>query len=172
MDKRLEANRKVREAITKALFEMMEVQEISKITISDLIKKAGVARISYYRNYETKEDILVGLVHDVLDDFRDTADYDLSDFCSLKHIRRIFTYFDQYRNYVINLYKSGYGTMLLNELNQFHEYIAGDMSANSPDRYSIYAFIGAVYNTAMIWLLEDTQTTPDCISEVVFNLVR
>ena len=171
MDKRLEANRKVREAITNALFEMMEEQEISRITVTDLIKRAGVARVSYYRNYEAKEDVLVGLVHDVLDDFRDSADYDLSDFRSLKHIKRIFTYFDRYKNYVINLNKSGYGTMLLNELNQFHEYIAGDMPANSPERYGIYAFIGTVYNTAMIWLLEDAQTTLDCISEVVFNLV-
>ena len=172
MDKRQEANRKVKEAITNALFEMMEDEAISKITITRIIKKANVARISFYRNYQTKEDVLITLVHDVLDDFRDSSDYDLSAFRSWKHIKRIFTYFDRYKKYVINLYKSGYGTMLLNELNQFHEYIAGDMPADSPERYGIYTFIGAVYNAAIIWLMEDAPATTNRISEVVFNLVR
>ena len=82
MDKRKEANLRVKKALTDSLFQMMENRPLSEITITEIIRDSGVARVSFYRNYNSKEDILITLVRDILEDFRETADYDLSDFYS------------------------------------------------------------------------------------------
>ena len=100
MDKRKEANLKVRRAITDALFSLMKESELSRISIAEIIRKASVARVSFYRNYDSKEDVLTGLVRDILDEFRDTADYPLSDYMSLCHIDRSLQYFDRYRSVI------------------------------------------------------------------------
>ena len=58
MDKRKEANLRVKKNITEALFALMDKKDFSKITVTDIIEEAKVARASFYRNYESKEDLL------------------------------------------------------------------------------------------------------------------
>ena len=50
MDKRKERNRIVRTAITDAVFELMKKKQLDDITVTEIIQKAQVARISFYRN--------------------------------------------------------------------------------------------------------------------------
>ena len=48
----------VHSQILKTLLEMMRVDNFDSITISRLTAKAEVGRASFYRNYQTKEDVL------------------------------------------------------------------------------------------------------------------
>ncbi|MBQ7432820.1 MAG: TetR/AcrR family transcriptional regulator [Lachnospiraceae bacterium] len=169
MDKRKEANLRVKKTITDSLFELMQHNTLDTITITDIIQKAHVARVSFYRNYTSKEDVLVTLVRDILDDYRDTADYDLSAYTSRENMERTFQYFYKYRSYVCNLYRSGYGTMLLEELNQFHESIAGEMPANSAEKYLLYLYMGAIYNTAIVWISEEHPAPLEDMIDTIYH---
>ena len=51
-------NQLVRESIFTALMILMERKSFSEITITEIVNKAGVSRMSYYRNYNSKEDII------------------------------------------------------------------------------------------------------------------
>ena len=169
MNKRKEAHLRVKSAITDALFSLMREQSLDRIAISDIIRRAEVARVSFYRNYASKEDVLVTLVRDVLDEYRQSADYNLADYTSRANVTRAFRYFRRYRDYALNLYHSGFGPMLLEELNRFHAEIAGSMPAASPERYLLYAFIGALFNTAIVWLEEEAPCDVDTISDVLLD---
>ena len=129
-------------------------------------------RVSFYRNYSSKEDVLITLVRDILDEFRETADYDLSDVYSTHHLKRVIEYFIKNRSYVLNLYHSGYGMMLLNELNLFHESIAGNMPASSETRYKLYIYMGAIYNAAIIYLSEESPKPVDDLVRVLSSALR
>jgi len=169
MDKRKTENLRVRKAITDALFELMKNQPLSTVSVSEIIRKAGVARVSFYRNFDSKEDVLVGLVRYVLDDFRENSDYDLSDNLTLKHILRTLEYYYQYRSYVLNLHHSGYSAMLLDELNQFHVSVAGDMPVSSERRYQLYVFVGAIYNTVIYWLNESNPAPAETVAKSILE---
>ena len=41
-----------REAIETALLQLLEKKELAKISISELVKRAGVSRAAFYRNYD------------------------------------------------------------------------------------------------------------------------
>ena len=152
MDKRKEENMRVKNSITKALFHLMHKKSFSDISISELIRVAGVARVSFYRNYDSKEDVLVTLIEDVLEQFRDTIDWNDTDYYTYRNIYRSFKYFEEYGDFVLDLYQFGYGSILLEKLNRFHEDIAGVMSTGSIERYQLYMYIGALFNTAIMWL--------------------
>ena len=57
-------NQIIRESITEALLILMENLSISDITISALTRKAGVSRVSFYRNYKSKEEVLVSMLEE------------------------------------------------------------------------------------------------------------
>ncbi|MFV8290768.1 TetR/AcrR family transcriptional regulator [Aerococcus viridans] len=51
-------NLKAKDYIIQALFLLIDSKQYDDITITDIAKKAGVTRISFYRNFDSKEDIL------------------------------------------------------------------------------------------------------------------
>ena len=53
-----EKNSYVREHITATLLKLIRSQPLAQITVSALCSEAGVGRASFYRNYESKEDVL------------------------------------------------------------------------------------------------------------------
>lgn len=61
----------VKEAITLALVELMKERELGQITIKDIVAKAGVGRSSFYRNFSSKEDILLAYLDYLLDATRE-----------------------------------------------------------------------------------------------------
>ena len=53
-----ESNRLTREALEISLMQLLEKKELAKITISELVHRAGVSRAAFYRNYASKEQML------------------------------------------------------------------------------------------------------------------
>ena len=53
-----ESNRITKESLEISLLQLLENKELTKITISELVERAGVSRAAFYRNYDSKEEIL------------------------------------------------------------------------------------------------------------------
>ncbi|MBR0165020.1 MAG: TetR/AcrR family transcriptional regulator [Lachnospiraceae bacterium] len=53
-----EKNTYVKKQITDALLTLLKEKPLENISVTEITKKAGVGRVSFYRNYESKEDIL------------------------------------------------------------------------------------------------------------------
>ncbi len=51
-------NTYVKKQITAALLALLKEKPLSEISVSELTSRAGIGRVSFYRNYESKEDIL------------------------------------------------------------------------------------------------------------------
>ena len=51
--------------ITDALLNLLKDKPIGNISISELCELAGIGRASFYRNFESKEDILRGYIHKI-----------------------------------------------------------------------------------------------------------
>lgn len=66
-----ESNLLTREAIETALLQLLEKKDLTKISISELVKRAGVSRAAFYRNYDSKEEILESVfkrtVHNIME---------------------------------------------------------------------------------------------------------
>ena len=60
-----ESNAITRECIELALISLMEKKAYADISIKDIVERAGVSRASYYRNYDSKEDILSGFIQSI-----------------------------------------------------------------------------------------------------------
>ncbi len=53
-----ESNQMTRECLQLALIHLMAEHSYEKITVSEIVRRAGVSRTAFYRNYTNKEDIL------------------------------------------------------------------------------------------------------------------
>lgn len=53
-----ELNNLTKESLQTALISLLADKPYEKISVTDICKKAGVSRMSYYRNFESKDEIL------------------------------------------------------------------------------------------------------------------
>ena len=65
MPKTKDQNRLARERIVAALTALMSEKDYAGITITEITQRADVSRMTYYRNYSSKEDILRKFMSDV-----------------------------------------------------------------------------------------------------------
>lgn len=172
MNKRQEANTRVKVHITTALLKLLNEKSISDITISEIITEAGVARASFYRNYSSKESVITTLITDVLEQFRKEVQYDGDNYYTYENIHRSFEYFCRYDKQILDLHRFGYGSLILEKLNQFHEEIAGNMPQRSIARYELYMYIGSLYNTGLVWLQGGKKESVDELSDVFYQIGR
>ena len=60
---------RTRQALQEAFLALLQVKPYQRITITDITKRAGFARHTFYNHYETKDDLLSHVIDAVLDKF-------------------------------------------------------------------------------------------------------
>lgn len=171
MNKRQQKNEEVKRAIIDAFFTLMRRRNGYEISVSDIVREADVARVSYYRNFNSKEDIVATLIDTAISEFEEQMDPSVTGFYCYKHVLLTFQMFYKYKEYIIDVLRFGYIQLLIQKLNEFHERMDGDLPASSIARYRIYAYMGALTNTAVAWIYEGTKETCEQISLEFCELV-
>lgn len=172
LDKRKEENLRVKVCIIQTLFGLMQTKSLSDITITELVRGAGVARASFYRNYDSKEDVLVTLVRDVLELYRNEMHEGPEGVYSYDNVLLSFQFFERHRDYMLDICRSGFALTVLEELNHFHESLEGSMLYSSTERYTLYMYIGALFNTAVTWLSDENRADASEIASLFYETVR
>ncbi len=89
-------NSYVIEQITKSLLTLLEEKAIAHISISELCDNAGIGRASFYRNFNSKEDILKVYINQLFHGWK--SDWEKNNNLPFSSaIGMIFEHFEQYR---------------------------------------------------------------------------
>lgn len=146
-----ESNRLTRECIQTALIHLMAVKDIEKITVSELVRKAGVSRTAFYNNYSTTEEVLKSLTNDLLDEINHLAWDAMAKekrasviTAALKQIKENATLFSM-------MMKSDKLERSLLDIRKYMSDHYPDM--NSQTRYLIYAWGGMLRSVITEWFL-------------------
>ena len=85
-----------RQQLTKALLALLKKKELNDITVSELCEKAGVGRVTFYRNYPDMTDIVRQFL---IEDNREWTESILTeDIPFNEKFRRIFHHFEEERD--------------------------------------------------------------------------
>lgn len=176
----LEKNIKIRQAITEALFTLLEKKSFSEIKVSDIVKEASVARVSYYRNYDKKEDIISDYLVLLHEEMSNALNSDTQEFLSIDSLTQRLTYSCKYflskKNYILTLYDNGFGSKMQEIFNIYTEELLGTMKYNSIKKYSLYFISGSSFNILIQWLKNGTKESPNQIasfcSEIFMNGIK
>ena len=107
-----------RECLYTALMELMNKKPIEKIGIGELCSKAGVSRMTYYRNYRSKEDILAQHLSECYERFvgalRSVDNLNLEKICFC-----YFSFVKEEKDFFIRLVNSRLGLIFVEELAKY-----------------------------------------------------
>lgn len=165
MSKASVGGRRVKKRITEALFSLLGRKAFSEITVTDIVQEAQVARASYYRNFESKEQVVEAAMDDLRDELLGDVHYDDDE--------QIFDRENARAGFekalavclvrkadLLALYRNGFGSLIQQTFNRYITEFAGGVSADSSERYKLYFISGAVTNVLIEWLSEGAKEPP------------
>ena len=162
MSKAFMDNQRVKKQITEGLFSLLRKKPFSEITVTDIVKEANVARASYYRNFQNKEEIIESAMDSLHDELMADISYD-DDEHIFNHenaragFEKALTCCLVKKSDLLTLYHNGFGNLIQETFNRYILEFAGNMSANSIERYKLYFISGAVTNVLIEWLNEGAK---------------
>lgn len=172
MDKRKTANQRVKDRLFSALIAFAGHKDWSRLTVTELIEKAGVARASFYRNFESVEDLVGYGIHQMALRYHEKKPPAAENFHSREVILYKFQFYKDYAGIVLAFHRAKAATTLLDVITDCEVEACGDMSINSITRYELYYFSGAFYNMLLCWLESGMKETPEAMADEFLRIAN
>ena len=158
--------------ITKTLISLMKKHPYNEITVKHILLESKLARKTFYRNFDSKDDVLYSLIKKTFREYFmivNTAEGDV--------LTTIFSYVEKNQELLLLLDKNNmlyiplqcmneYGpflrSTLLSERNPFNQLFEGLDS-----EYLMGLNIGAIWNVISLWIHRGMQESPDEIKTTI-----
>lgn len=147
-------NQLARECITSALIQLVREKPLSTVSVKELAERAGVSRMTFYRNYTSTEDILISHIHDILAQYQqdDTEQEQKGHFYDAERVRHGLIYFYQHKEFVASLICCGLSDIFLREVTQFALDKWLPQRDDPVEQYRLASFVGILFNSYMTWI--------------------
>lgn len=145
----------VRESLTQALFLLMAEQELNTIRVTDLVRKAGVGRVSFYRNFSNKEDIIIsylkGKSAELLEESKTSQ---------TPSELTVFKFLHQLKDDLLVIHKQGLGHLLYQTIVDYNRQTAYDLGLDLSS-YELSFHSGAAWGVIDCWLGQGMVDSPE-----------
>lgn len=172
MSKKNMSNILAKEHIVTALMELSNEKPFSAITISELTARAGVSRMTYYRNYTSKEDVFRTYMTELLEHFYEDSFHRKKPetYGEYENILQCFRYFEKYNKFVNCLINIGMGDLFLNAISA---YVIGvyyqEEQPNVKLYYQLHSYAGSLFNVYMAWIRTGAKDSIETLSQIIYE---
>ena len=159
-----------RSYLIEALFLLTQKTSFDDITVGDLCLKAGVSRVTYYRNFETKHDVIRAFFREWGKNFSSEIRKVQRDLTAEKVARLAFEQFKLEKDKMKLLRKNHLIYLYLESLtNGFRDLFLqfGKLRVEQS-----YILSGGLFNFSVWWLEEDCKTPVDDMVKMFLDCFR
>ena len=156
-------NTTTKRRIALALMELLDEKAFGEITVTEITDRAGVSRMTYYRNYPSKEAILEERVREISRELQNIV-VSLED--TYHSLVSGFHFVRDYSGALQILLKADMGIMLLRVIT---DHIQATIGEQSRGKYTIPMYAGALYNTYVAWLENGMKESPEEMARLIYE---
>ena len=165
---RIQSEKYVHNYIMDALFSLMSIKKYDEITITEIIKKAGVGKMSFYRNFTSKDNVIEQWISNTTNNFLKTSDISFKNDSSKDYFIKLFNHLEKYKNPAILIYKANLTHLLKNE---FESRIL-KIYEKEYGSYKSYFLAGGIFNVYYYWLMNGCKESPDTIANKLVDFIQ
>jgi len=165
----------IRQNIFDALMSLMEHTDFKEITVTGIVKKAGVSRMAFYRNYDRVEEILSEYLEDNFVRYADTFSASCNENYT-ESLRIFFSFISNHSQLVKNLIAAGLTHLLLESFSHYLRAISRNFVCTrqlSPviEKYSTEFIAGGIYRVVIEWVRDDMRESEKQMTELVEKIL-
>lgn len=127
-----------------------------RIKVTDIVREAGVSRMTYYRHFKTKSDVLASLIDYIIKDVNPVCHENRRNGDWYRFWLTLFDYADRYASALKTIIEAGQEQIILECLNRSaFPHLQKDESSETS--YRLYFLSGAMYNVFIEWLKKERR---------------
>ncbi len=155
-----------KEKLAKALAELMKEKPFDLISVTEISERAGVSRMAYYRNTQTKEELLLFLVERFASEFV-YRHRELIRISLVKYFEALFRECFLNKEFLSLLDGAGYVYMFKEVIDRyFFEIYRSAEGQRETQGYESCYFSGALYNVFLLWEKNGMKESPGEMAEL------
>ena len=160
-------NTYVKKQIKSALLDLLKEKSLADISISELTSKAGIGRVSFYRNYQTKEDILKEESDNLIKEWGKLYEND-PESSPETLFPSLFDFYRDHREFYTSLYNAGMSAIMLETILSTIQ-ITSEMNNLEAYLKSFWAY--GMYGWLIEWIKRGMQESGEELS-LLFKLTH
>lgn len=147
------------EFITKSLIKLLADKELSSIDIAQICRKAGVSRITFYRFFPSKEEVIARYFGKVMSAFLERAPKVGKQKDLLLFLETYFSFLQNQGDALRVILKANAGFLLLNYLDDLVRVFMKKAFPSSSES-DLSMLTGALYNNSIFFLTKNVGDSP------------
>lgn len=149
--------------LSEAMLALLKNHEYTDITIQDIVEKAGLSRMAYYRNFHAKDEILKYYLDQITDFFilEEKPQYDPSRFRD--YVFTLFSHLTRQKELGALLLKAGLIHFVWDEFNRIFD----NKSTDEREHCHNCFLAGGLYNIYVRWLETGCKASPEEIADML-----
>ena len=160
-----------KECIVTALLRLMQAKSYDTISITDITNLAGVSRMAYYRNYKSKDEILIKHLIDMERHLLDEVGGERAE-TFRGAIGYVSGFFQENADVIQAVYDAGLSHLLTKMLEE-RVYSYFPIAATAKEgRYAVHYYVGAILSVFKLWFDNGMVESVDEISDIIYNLIN
>lgn len=165
-------NRFTRQCIGEAILMLTRQKGFESVTISDIVKKAGVSRMTFYHYFGGKTDALNNYLQEILNGYLEECPegFTAAALQEESQIRHALCYFDRYAFFFKTLDEANLYYLMINAINEYVILYAAPNYSGSV--YELYYYAGALLNVFLQWEKGEKQEPVDEIVQILASLAK
>jgi AcrR family transcriptional regulator len=162
------SNSDVRAYMAESLMTLMGKKPYADISISEITRKAGVNRSTYYRNFNSKDDIITFYFKEkIVFSFEGNV---MDNTASPKtRLLKLFKHYENYKNDLVLIYKNGLFHLILDAFNSL--VITSTETQSDQEICRLYWYAGAIFNSLLFWVSGNMNKSPETMSKLYASLM-
>jgi AcrR family transcriptional regulator len=159
--------------IIQALLDLMEKTEYDKISVSEICHKADLDRRTFYRNFNSKNDVLEQYIIRLGEEYiKSYAAMDIP--CKYTAAKIFFEFWSRYLPFIRNIQKCGLSDFIFQQFENFTkehtELLISDGVMEFPREYVLAYRIGGFWNVMMTWAAKDVMLSPEEMASIISRI--
>ena len=162
-----------RQSIISAFAELVQEKEYAAISITDIVKRANVSRMAYYRSFPLKEEIVVEYLDELLTEILERIKGE-SQIDRIVVYRLTFGTIAAHRKFFQNIAASGLTDLISRSIiRHSYDMVTDYYHWKKEDRFKAYSFyyhVGGLIVAACAWLENGMSESVDEMAQLVCGI--
>lgn len=159
-----------RDCITQALIRLMREKPFDEINVSEICKAAGYNRITYYRNFSSKEDILRSMLDGIALEFQSKMELHRGEHFATS-AARMFAIIKKHSGALLLLHQAHMDFAVMETLDKAFHHTIPDGSREDAGYYRAFQSGGYFYVITQ-WLLSGMKESPKKMGQILADVVE
>lgn len=158
--------------ILQALLDLMQENSYHKISVSEICRKAGLDRRTFYRNFNSKQDVLEHYVELLKREY-------MMEFHKIGHPDKysatlmFFHFWENHLSFIRDMKNCGLSNFVFDQFAKFSETqqeLLCDMESGEKADYILAFRIGGFWNVMLTWAADPANASPEELAAIISQI--